>query len=276
MDRVRDAQHLGALVRKRRRALGLRQAKLATLAGVSRQWLVELEKGKARAPFNLVMQILAQLGYELRICDVSPSQFASSAMTDTRLGQPTLGRPTVSAVELVKAAVPNPNSSATSSPEPGKPIRGNQIYELSYRKELARLISRVITDEGPLFLHFLAKRIASLHGLSRRSPRLDKLVADLIDGRFPKSDEDKGTIVWPESTLPGSLIPFRKTDRDHADIPLMELASLAKEFLIKGSSEEQTVDDMRRRLDLSNIKSSSRARFRKAINLAKENLSGAI
>lgn len=63
--RIEDDAELGELVRKRRRELRLSQAALAEQVGVSRQWLVEVEKGKPRAEIGLVLRTLHMLGVKL-------------------------------------------------------------------------------------------------------------------------------------------------------------------------------------------------------------------
>lgn len=59
------ARDLGAAVRERRRALGLSQQQLAERVGVSRQWIVGLEAGRARAELGLVLRTLRSL--DLRV-----------------------------------------------------------------------------------------------------------------------------------------------------------------------------------------------------------------
>jgi HTH-type transcriptional regulator/antitoxin HipB len=63
--RVRTPAELGALIRERRTALGLDQKTLAQTVGVSRQWIVEVEKGKPRAPIGLVLRTIEALGITL-------------------------------------------------------------------------------------------------------------------------------------------------------------------------------------------------------------------
>ena len=64
--RVRTPLDIGLTIRERRRALGLDQAELARRVGVSRQWIVAMEKGKARAELGLVLRTLSALGIALR------------------------------------------------------------------------------------------------------------------------------------------------------------------------------------------------------------------
>ena len=63
--RVRTPSELGALIRDYRTRRNLDQKSLAATVGVSRQWIVEIEKGKARAPLGLVLQTLGALGIVL-------------------------------------------------------------------------------------------------------------------------------------------------------------------------------------------------------------------
>ena len=64
--RVRTPLDIGLTIRERRRALGLDQAELARRVGVSRQWIVAMEKGKPRAELGLVLRALSALGIALR------------------------------------------------------------------------------------------------------------------------------------------------------------------------------------------------------------------
>ena len=58
---------LGALVRERRRAEGLTQADLATMAGVGRRFVVELEGGKRSVRLDSVEAVLRVFGHGLGV-----------------------------------------------------------------------------------------------------------------------------------------------------------------------------------------------------------------
>jgi y4mF family transcriptional regulator len=62
---VRTPADLGAAIRDRRRQLKLDQAALAKRIGVSRQWLIEIERGHARAELGLVLRALDSLNIRL-------------------------------------------------------------------------------------------------------------------------------------------------------------------------------------------------------------------
>jgi y4mF family transcriptional regulator len=63
--RARSPKDIGLIIRDRRRGLGLDQATLAKRIGVSRQWVVEIERGKPRAEVGLVLRALGALGIRL-------------------------------------------------------------------------------------------------------------------------------------------------------------------------------------------------------------------
>jgi HTH-type transcriptional regulator / antitoxin HipB len=67
--RIRTPIDLGAVIRDRRMKLGLDQKTLATQVGVSRQWIVDVEKGKPRAPISLVLRTVEALGIHLAADD---------------------------------------------------------------------------------------------------------------------------------------------------------------------------------------------------------------
>jgi HTH-type transcriptional regulator / antitoxin HipB len=67
--RLRTPKDVGALIRQRRLDLGLSQLELAQRVGVSRQWIVDVERGKPRAELGLVLRALDALGAGLRASD---------------------------------------------------------------------------------------------------------------------------------------------------------------------------------------------------------------
>lgn len=58
---------IGAEVRTRRRALGLRQDELAGAAGVGLRFVVDLEAGKSTIQLGKVLQVLDTLGLALEV-----------------------------------------------------------------------------------------------------------------------------------------------------------------------------------------------------------------
>jgi len=62
---IRTPADLGAAIRDRRKRLGLDQSTLAKRIGVSRQWVIEVERGHARAALGLVLRAVDALGIRL-------------------------------------------------------------------------------------------------------------------------------------------------------------------------------------------------------------------
>ena len=58
---------IGAIIRERRRKLGLDQGTLAKRVGVGREWIVDVEKGKPRAGIELVLRTFTALGLSLSV-----------------------------------------------------------------------------------------------------------------------------------------------------------------------------------------------------------------
>ena len=68
---IRDAHGFGQAVRARRLALGLSQAALARDIGVTRQWLIAIERGKSSANLGLVLRLVDALGLQLVLTGVA-------------------------------------------------------------------------------------------------------------------------------------------------------------------------------------------------------------
>lgn len=60
-------RELGAAIRAERRRLGLSQAALAERAGVGRDWIIGLEKGKPTAEVGLVLRTVRALGLTVQL-----------------------------------------------------------------------------------------------------------------------------------------------------------------------------------------------------------------
>jgi HTH-type transcriptional regulator/antitoxin HipB len=64
---VRTALDFGHAIRDQRRRLKLDQATLAKRVGVSRKWIIDVEKGKPRAEIGLILHTLEVLGLRLSL-----------------------------------------------------------------------------------------------------------------------------------------------------------------------------------------------------------------
>ena len=64
---LRTPIDIGSAIRDRRRRLGLGQDELAARVGVSRKWIIDVEKGKPRVAMGLLLRTLDALGLRLSI-----------------------------------------------------------------------------------------------------------------------------------------------------------------------------------------------------------------
>ncbi|HBN54332.1 MAG TPA: hypothetical protein DD456_10020 [Stenotrophomonas sp.] len=81
MAALKTPADLANVILQRRKALGWDQARLAHEAGVSRQWIIEIEKGKPRAELQLVLRALNVLGIELDALHRDAPKASASGLT---------------------------------------------------------------------------------------------------------------------------------------------------------------------------------------------------
>ncbi len=81
---IRTPADLGAVIRDRRKQLSLDQSTFAKRIGVSRQWVIGVERGHARAAMGLVLRAIDALGIRL----------------DARMDQTTHRGSTASAIDI--------------------------------------------------------------------------------------------------------------------------------------------------------------------------------
>jgi len=146
------------------------------------------------------------------------------------------------------------------------------FYEAAYRSTLRRMAAKVIEMEGPIFEDCLVSRIAAAHGFGRTGGQIRSAIVEAIEPRFPCSTEADGEgarrIYWPEGADTAALPIFRREQRDHVDIPLAELAGLARRFVDEGSDAEEAVRRMAEAFELHRLRASTRTRFAAAVSLA--------
>ncbi len=70
---ARTPEDLGSLVREHRLARAMTQAQLARAIGTSRQWVVDLERGKPTLALGLVLRAVTAVGLSLRVESISSS-----------------------------------------------------------------------------------------------------------------------------------------------------------------------------------------------------------
>ena len=97
--KVRTPADVGLLLREQRKRLGLDQGELAEHVGVSRQWIIEIEKGKSGAELGLVLRTAQALGLALDV-SVAGEASGSPAMKAKRGAEPKRRQPALPAIDL--------------------------------------------------------------------------------------------------------------------------------------------------------------------------------
>lgn len=77
--RISDVGEIGRAVRAARKAQGLTQREFADISGVGVRFLSELERGKPTAEVGLVLEVLADAGYDVVLQRRQLSSFETNA-----------------------------------------------------------------------------------------------------------------------------------------------------------------------------------------------------
>jgi Protein of unknown function (DUF4011)/REase_MTES_1575/AAA domain/Protein of unknown function (DUF3320) len=143
----------------------------------------------------------------------------------------------------------------------------SQFYDPAYRRTIAAMADYVIEHEGPIFKELVITRIRSAHGFQRARDQIRDIVTKAIGNRYQTTEEPDGRVVlWPMSQPPQQLSPWRGLgSRSHVDVPLAELASLAKSCDGLGLDDEEIVRAMQDYLKLGSLRGPTRDRFEEAV-----------
>ena len=146
-----------------------------------------------------------------------------------------------------------------------------RFYDAAYRPELRRMVDHVIAVEGPLYFDLLVERISRAHGFQRAKNTIREIIRSALGrGRYPHTQDDGQDLIWPAGADPLALCPWRGLGRrNHHQLPLAELASLAKGFVDDGFDDETTFRAMQEALELGRLTTQTRERFLRAIERAR-------
>ena len=84
---IKTPGQLGIFIKNRRLELGLDQASLAHRAGISRVWLLEIEKGKPGVSIAVILRVLTALKASLLISETPSRRTAPSATSAADLNK---------------------------------------------------------------------------------------------------------------------------------------------------------------------------------------------
>ena len=150
------------------------------------------------------------------------------------------------------------------------------FYQANYVKKLSEMVQHVVEIEGPLHLDLLFDRVARAHGFERTGPKVRAVVKGAMAKSLRVEQEPDGReVVYPIGLKKGSLVPFRadaNSGREHTDIPMVELASLAAPYLKLKMSDEVVIRKLADFFSLGRLRESTRKRFMDVVGIAKRNV----
>ena len=179
---------------------------------------------------------------------------------------------------MVQDAAPRTNPTSSSSlsyrvadvADSGFAPDADLFYDLEHRHRIRAMVSHVIEVEGPIYDDLLVHRIARAHGFARAAGRIRDLVTAAVEPRVPRTVDDGRTLYWPLDGDPSALVPFRGTvegKRDHGDVPLVELAWLARSYQQTGADREETIRRMATTMGLAKLREGTRKRFEQSMEM---------
>ncbi|WP_407176383.1 DUF3320 domain-containing protein [Bradyrhizobium sp. STM 3562] len=150
-----------------------------------------------------------------------------------------------------------------------KPNR-ERFYELDYRAHLRKMVEHIVQTEGPLYFDVLVERVARAHGFQRSGETVQRIIDSALGKhRYPCSKDVDREVIWPKEAII-EKIKYRGTmGRDHADIPLLELAGLADVLRTQGFDDtEEVVRAMKDHFGLARLAMPTRQRFELAAGIS--------
>jgi hypothetical protein len=152
----------------------------------------------------------------------------------------------------------------------GETLSADRFYDGSYRRTLGVLVERIVSTEAPVYFDVLVNRIARAHGFQRSGNNIQSTIMSVVDRRFPRSDEDGRLVLWSPDATPPAVVAYRASpDRPYTDVPLLELAGLARAYLKLRMSDDEVLRRMGDDFQLGRVREAARVRFEAAIALAK-------
>jgi very-short-patch-repair endonuclease len=148
----------------------------------------------------------------------------------------------------------------------------DRFFDGAYAPALKDMIAHVVDTEGPIFEDVVVDRIARAHSLQRSGNQIRARVIALFPSGISRTKENGRNVVWPVGRDAKSIHPYRKDPtgrRQHADIPLQELAAIAVPFVRLRMGDEAVLYKMAEEFNLGRLREATRARFEAALRLAR-------
>jgi len=144
------------------------------------------------------------------------------------------------------------------------------FYDAEYRPRLAAMIAHVVAIEGPIYEDVLMQRVARAHGFARTAGRIREVLTAAIPPDVQRTADDGRDLLWAPGADTATPIPYRTSSpdqRDNSDIPLVELASLARASRAASIDDEACLREMATKLGLGKLRATTRARLMSAMDL---------
>jgi hypothetical protein len=149
----------------------------------------------------------------------------------------------------------------------------NLFYDPTYDATLRRMVSRVIETEGPIYDSLLVTRIRAAHGFGRAADRMRQRIMGAVHlhlRRVPEVGSDRVVLCSPMADL--NAIEYRESqpgERDIDDVPIIELAALARTLDVGNKFDDEAVTALRDAIGGARVGTPMRARFMAAIQMAR-------
>lgn len=150
---------------------------------------------------------------------------------------------------------------------------GDAFYEDWYRPTIRRMVARVIATEGPVYDATVVERVRVAHGFGRAGGRIRDVVLGAVEAGVRRVVEADGRTVYFAPAIDPARVAFRQSDRsvrDVDDIPVMELAGLARVLDVANKFDDDAVIAMRDALGVGRVGAPMRERLLAAIRLARQ------
>ena len=132
---------------------------------------------------------------------------------------------------------------------------------MSTRQILSAIVLAEITKSAPIRLDRLVQKVARQHGFHRAGHEIQDRVTVSIPRACKRTTDSAGVFVWPERMDPSSCSQFRRPSPgqaiDPAEIPIEELAALARDCLACHADVEATLLAMRDACGLTKLREGS-------------------
>lgn len=215
--RISTPLDLGAAVRDGRNAARLTQAELASRAGVSREWLIGLERGaRPRAEFTKILAVLAALDQPFMLGDRGPEGTVKEGTGKTqRQGAESTAELTRRAIERTQY----PGTAAALAAALAAPETGRVLAEANFPSTVAASLQEFARQTGALprpdfsgeFIAGIASAMSKLDGPSLVSK------AD-FSALMPQPDPALLRLVQEIRTTGGRLsAEFQRDGEEHGE-----------------------------------------------------------